>query len=349
MHGGSTIASSCQNPSQHDPSPTKPGFFLSQFFNSFYPPPAPPKEPEFFEIYNAGCCPAEKRHRAFQHVAVPNPSRTTEKIAICSTMGQASLHIIFDSSDAEIPRSVEIDVVAVHGLNLKNGDNHARRTRTAGHKLWLRDFLLGAVSKFPRVMLFEYNLSPAMGAAAIKLDDNASTLLDWLKLRRKIVEKQVAMRASHSKICKFESADSPACELVLGIIDEELKHASMIDGYSRSRILSYLLSDIAPVKTIIKRTMMPHSGSQASKEASIDRGFLAIYRLLPETLLLVSDPTPEDVIQTVLIWFARDFRKYLMIFDEADHLHETNKDYVKISKYFPRFSRLHIIITKIFP
>jgi hypothetical protein len=34
-------------------------------------------------------------------------------------------------------------------------------------------------------MLFAYNSSPAMGAAAIKLDDHAKSLLQWLWLKRK--------------------------------------------------------------------------------------------------------------------------------------------------------------------
>ncbi|KAH7160646.1 hypothetical protein EDB81DRAFT_923750 [Dactylonectria macrodidyma] len=84
---------------------------------------------------------------------------------------------------------------------------------------------------------------------------------------------------------------------------------------------------------------------QASKEASINRDFLAIHRLLPETTPLPFDPTPKAVLQAVLMWFARDSGKYLMTFDEAGHLQETHKDYVDISKYSPRSSSLHIIIT----
>jgi hypothetical protein len=38
-------------------------------------------------------------------------------------------------------------------------------------------------------------------------------------------EKQVAMHADHSSICKFDSDTIAACELVLGIIAAELKRA----------------------------------------------------------------------------------------------------------------------------
>jgi hypothetical protein len=55
-----------------------------------------------------------------------------------------------------------------------------------GDKLWLKDFLPSALSKPARVMLFEYNSSPAIGATAIKLAGHANNLLQWLKLKRKV-------------------------------------------------------------------------------------------------------------------------------------------------------------------
>ena len=42
-------------------------------------------------------------------------------------------------------------------------------------------------------------------------------------------EKQVAMHADHSSICKFDSADSPGCELVLGTITMELERALRLE------------------------------------------------------------------------------------------------------------------------
>lgn len=57
-----------------------------------------------------------------------------------------------------------------------------------GEKLWLKDFLPDALlPKHARVMLFEYNSSPAIGATAIKLSGHANNLLQWLKLKRKVL------------------------------------------------------------------------------------------------------------------------------------------------------------------
>jgi hypothetical protein len=101
-------------------------------------------------------------------------------------MIQAGLHVIFDSAcDDRSPRVAELDVVAVHGLNFKNSDDHARKTWMMGDKLWLKDFLPDSLSRPARVMLFEYDSSPAMGATAIKFDDHANNLLTWLSLKRK--------------------------------------------------------------------------------------------------------------------------------------------------------------------
>ncbi|KAF9766603.1 hypothetical protein IL306_000964, partial [Fusarium sp. DS 682] len=100
-------------------------------------------------------------------------------------MTQAGLHVIFDSAYNDPPRVAELDVVAVHGLNFKNNDDHARKTWMMGDKLWLKDFLPNALSRPARVMLFEYNSSPAIGATAIKLAGHGNNLLQWLKLKRK--------------------------------------------------------------------------------------------------------------------------------------------------------------------
>ncbi|EXM12764.1 hypothetical protein FOTG_18754 [Fusarium oxysporum f. sp. vasinfectum 25433] len=100
-------------------------------------------------------------------------------------MTQAGLHVIFDSASSDPPRVAELDVVAVHGLNFKNSDDHARKTWRLGDKLWLKDFLPSALARPARVMLFEYNSSPAIGATAIKLAGHANNLLQWLKLKRK--------------------------------------------------------------------------------------------------------------------------------------------------------------------
>jgi hypothetical protein len=54
-----------------------------------------------------------------------------------------------------------------------------------GEKLWLKDFLPASLPRPVRVMLFAYNANPAMGAAAIDLEDHAKVLLQWLHLKRK--------------------------------------------------------------------------------------------------------------------------------------------------------------------
>ncbi|EXL66121.1 hypothetical protein FOPG_17688 [Fusarium oxysporum f. sp. conglutinans race 2 54008] len=444
-------------------------------------------------------------------------------------MTQAGLHVIFDSASSNPPRVAELDIVAVHGLNFKNSDDHARKTWTMGDKLWLKDFLPSALARPARVMLFEYNSSPAIGATAIKLAGHANNLLQWLKLKRKcdpqkplvfichslgglivkealvaatldgtyksIVEttrllvffatphqggnyaslgdivakivrtgmskprndlldalkessdqamqrfeqarhlperclvvsfyegdsygkmglivdkksatlnlpgtreKQIAMHADHSTICKFDSFDSPACELVLGTIADEIDRALTmgISAYSARApcpVRSYPLSSMAPVKTFVQRPslrdgirnqlMKPLESDrqgevkkvgvcgmggvgksqlalsylqryrteydatfwiQADQTASIDREFLAIYRLLAETTSSLSDPNPEDVKREVLGWFARASGKYLVIFDGADSLHQTDKGFVGLSEYCPGSPNTHIIIT----
>jgi tetratricopeptide (TPR) repeat protein len=84
---------------------------------------------------------------------------------------------------------------------------------------------------------------------------------------------------------------------------------------------------------------------QADQTASIDRDFLAIYRLLTATTPSLSDPNPEDVKREVLGWFARASGKYLVIFDGADSLHQTDKDFVELSEYCPGSLNTHIVIT----
>ncbi|KAM0539953.1 hypothetical protein ACHAO7_011667 [Fusarium culmorum] len=423
-------------------------------------------------------------------------------------MAQAGLHVIYDSASSDSSHMAEIDIVAVHGLNFKSSDDHARKTWTMGDKLWLKDFLPSALAQPARVMLFEYNSSPAVGATAIKLAGHANNLLQWLNLKRKALvaatldvtyksiveatrllvffatphqggnyaslgdivakivrtgiskprndlldalkensdqamqrfeqgrhlpekclvvsfyegdpygkiglivdkksatlnlpgtrEKQIAMHADHSTICKFDSSDSPACELVLGTIADEVDRAlTMVRSASSALapfpVSSYPLSSMTPVKTFVQRPslrdnirnqlMKPLEADrqgevkkvgvwgmggvgksqlaisylqryrseydatfwiQADQAASIDRDFLAIYRLLAETTSSLSDPNPEDVKREVLGWFARASGKYLVIYDGADSLHQTDKDFVDLSEYCPGSPNTHIIIT----
>ncbi|KAI2626845.1 TPR-like protein [Xylaria nigripes] len=102
-------------------------------------------------------------------------------------MAEPGLYVIYDSDkDGPVHEVAEIDIVAVHGLNFKNSPDHARDTWTADDNgsLWLKDFLPGELTKRARVMLFSYNSSPVMGAAALKLDDHAKSLLRWLHTER---------------------------------------------------------------------------------------------------------------------------------------------------------------------
>ncbi|EXA48836.1 hypothetical protein FOVG_05494 [Fusarium oxysporum f. sp. pisi HDV247] len=440
-------------------------------------------------------------------------------------MAQAGLHVIYESASDDPPHIAELDIVAVHGLNFKNSDDHARKTWTMSDKLWLKDFLPGALlPKHARVMLFEYNSSPAIGATAINLSGHANNLLQWLKLKRKndpqrplvfichslgglivkealvaatldvtykstveaacllvffatphqggnyaslgdivakivrmgmskprndlldalktnsdqamqrfeqarhlferclvvnfyegdsygkiglIVdkksatlnlpgtrEKQIAMHADHSTICKFDSPDTLVCELVLGTIADEVERALAMSRSATSPVSSYPLSLMTPVKTFVQRPSLRDSirnqftkpleagrhgevkkvgvwgmgGAgksqlalsyiqryrteydatfwiQADQTASVDRDFLAIYRLLVETTQPLSDPNPEDVKREVLGWFARASGKYLVIFDGADSLHQTDKDFVDLSEYCPGSPNTHVIIT----
>lgn len=75
-------------------------------------------------------------------------------------------------------------VVAVHGLNFKNNANHAHDTWTLNDRIWLKDFLPSSLGQPARILLFEYNSSPALDATAIKLADHARSLLQWLSLKR---------------------------------------------------------------------------------------------------------------------------------------------------------------------
>lgn len=76
--------------------------------------------------------------------------------------------------------------MAVHGLNFSGTADHARKTWAAGDKLWLKDFLPASLPQPCRVMIYAYNASPAIGAAAIKLDDHAKGLIQWLSLKRRV-------------------------------------------------------------------------------------------------------------------------------------------------------------------
>ncbi|KAK4228062.1 hypothetical protein QBC38DRAFT_167932 [Podospora fimiseda] len=100
---------------------------------------------------------------------------------------QTTLHVLRDDTLEDYHETSDgfgVDIVAVHGLNFKNKPNHAFDTWSLNDKIWLRDFLPSKLSVRTRVMLFEYNSSPAMGAAAVNLVDHARNLLQHLSLKR---------------------------------------------------------------------------------------------------------------------------------------------------------------------
>ncbi|KAK5991124.1 Nephrocystin-3-like protein [Cladobotryum mycophilum] len=110
---------------------------------------------------------------------------------------EPGLHTVYgdaDSSGAE----AEIDVVAIHGLNFKGNPNHARATWGSGKYLWLRDFLPTGLKRPCRVMLYSYNSSPAMGAAAMRLDDHARVLLRHLMPKREAAPRRPLVFICHS-------------------------------------------------------------------------------------------------------------------------------------------------------
>lgn len=122
-------------------------------------------------------------------------------------LAEAGLHVIFDSvRDSQpglwrssrslhprlYPRLLHIllidnstSVVAVHRLNFRVSSSHAREISTKGDKLWLKDLFPACLPKSALVMLFAYNSSSAVIAAAIKLDDHAKNLLQWLSMKQK--------------------------------------------------------------------------------------------------------------------------------------------------------------------
>jgi len=76
-------------------------------------------------------------------------------------------------------------VVAVHGLNPRDKEDHAYATWTADNdKLWLRDFLAPKVP-YARILLFGYNSNIMKGANTMHIGDHATNLLDRLARKRR--------------------------------------------------------------------------------------------------------------------------------------------------------------------
>ncbi|KAK4997940.1 GTP-binding protein [Elasticomyces elasticus] len=77
-----------------------------------------------------------------------------------------SLHVVFEPPNGPAPT---VDFVAIHGLNFLGSPKPGTSTWEQDGKLWIRDFLPQHLSTTCRVMLYEYNSSPAVGAAAFTL------------------------------------------------------------------------------------------------------------------------------------------------------------------------------------
>jgi len=81
-------------------------------------------------------------------------------------------------------------IVAVHGLNPTDKENHAEKTWTADNKkLWLRDFLPESLPN-ARILLFGYNSNVAIKSSTAGVLEQAVNLLNRLKSRRKDVPLQ---------------------------------------------------------------------------------------------------------------------------------------------------------------
>ncbi|KIN02921.1 hypothetical protein OIDMADRAFT_144079 [Oidiodendron maius Zn] len=377
-------------------------------------------------------------------------------------MSSPGLSVIFDSAEqaASISNAPEIEysptltspelIVAVHGLNFKNSPDHARNTWTDGQKLWLKDFLPSRLSKPARIMLFAYNASPAMGAAAIKLDDHAKNLLHWLGIKRKALveatldqtyksvveatcllvffatphqggnystvgdaaagivracmrnpsndlvkslksssdeatrrfeqfrhlnekflvisfyegesygklgiivdkksatlnlagtrEKQVAMHADHSSICKFSAGDDLACELVMETIATEVERALQIQHASMQR--RFVITGIGgqgksevclKIADQIRETFWGVFWVDVSSESTAAAGFLRIADVLG---------SPVQNIDDARHLLSNLNHNWLLVLDNADNL---ATDY---ACYFPSGTRGTILLTSRMP
>lgn len=80
----------------------------------------------------------------------------------------------------------KISIIAVHGLNPKNKENHAERTWESEGKLWLRDFLPKQLPR-ARILLYGYNSSVGFQSSAAGVREQAQNLLNGLWIQRKVL------------------------------------------------------------------------------------------------------------------------------------------------------------------
>ncbi|KAI5780839.1 hypothetical protein EDC01DRAFT_257131 [Geopyxis carbonaria] len=93
---------------------------------------------------------------------------------------------------AGVSGELNIDIVFVHGLNIKDEKDHGRLTWTHKNGVCWPEMLLPKSIPTARVLSFEYNSAVFRGTSNARLQDHADSLLD--QLRGKRVEKSVAKR-----------------------------------------------------------------------------------------------------------------------------------------------------------
>ncbi|KAL4957901.1 hypothetical protein BDW69DRAFT_180144 [Aspergillus filifer] len=92
----------------------------------------------------------------------------------------------------------KIDIVAIHGLNPKNKENHAERTWEASNgKMWLRDFLPKQLPQ-ARILLFGYNSNVSIQSSSAGVREQAQYLLNRLWLERQGCETRPIIFIAHS-------------------------------------------------------------------------------------------------------------------------------------------------------
>ncbi|KAH8659274.1 hypothetical protein BGZ60DRAFT_544318 [Tricladium varicosporioides] len=97
-----------------------------------------------------------------------------------------SIEVLYDGTGPEGNLNPTVDIVAVHGLNPTNKDDHAVATWTdskSGH-LWLRDALPHSQPS-ARVLLYSYNSSPAFGNDKDRFIFQGNSLMECLRLIRR--------------------------------------------------------------------------------------------------------------------------------------------------------------------
>jgi triacylglycerol esterase/lipase EstA (alpha/beta hydrolase family) len=92
---------------------------------------------------------------------------------------------------------VETSIVAVHGLNTTNTNNHAEAAWTSKDKLWLRDFLPTSLPR-ARILLFSYNANVAFKTSIAGVREQATDLLNQLDGKRKGSKDRPIIFIAHS-------------------------------------------------------------------------------------------------------------------------------------------------------